>query len=252
MATTHANAAAIRAFRIIEIMAQADQPLSLTDIVDRIELPKQTVHRLLKQLEGASLVTRTAPGRRYECSSRVRNMAVSMLMTAGPAAARRAILQELVQTVHETCNLSMPTGDDIVYLDRVEVSWPQRFVLSAGSRVPFHCTASGKLYLSFLPKQQRERLIKQLPLRGSTAHTITNIDDLRDELIEVRKNRYSINKGEFIPGMVAIAVPVMLDARRMCAAIAIQAPSERITTEQLIKHLPVLRRAADKAASTFR
>lgn len=251
MATTHTNSAAIRAFRIIEIMAQTEQPLSLTDIVERIDLPKQTVHRLLKQLEGASLVTRTASGRRYECSSRVRRMAVSMLMTTGPAAARRAILQELVQVVQETCNLSMSTGDDIVYLDRVEVNWPQRFVLNAGSRVPFHCTASGKLFLSFLPKQQRERLIEQLPLRGSTTQTITDIDDLRAELIEIRKNRYSINEGEFIQGMVAIAVPVMLNTRRMCAAIAIQASSERISTQQLINHLPLLREAAEKTALTF-
>lgn len=251
MATTHSNSAAVRAFRIIEIMAQADQPLSLTDIVERIELPKQTVHRLLKQLEGASLVSRAAPGRHYECSSRVRRMAVKMLMNTGPAAARRAILQELVEAVQETCNLSMSTGDDVVYLDRVEVNWPQRLVLNAGSRVPFHCTSSGKLFLSFLPKQQRERLIKQLPLRGSTTQTITDIDELRDELVEIRRNRYSVNNGEFIQGMIAIAVPVMLDTRKMCAAIAIQASSERISVEQLIKHLPVLRAAAEKIAHTF-
>lgn len=251
MATTQTNSAAIRAFRIIEIIAQTEQPLSLTEIVEIIDLPKQTVHRLLKQLEGASLVTRTASGRRYECSSRVRRMAVSMLMTAGPAAARRAILEGLVQAVQETCNLSMSTGDDIVYLDRLEVNWPQRFVLSAGSRVPFHCTASGKLFLSFLPKQQRERLIKQLPLRGSTTQTITNLDDLRTELIEIRKNRYSLNEGEFISEMIAIAVPVMLDQRRMCAAVAIQAPAERTSKAQLIAHLPVLRAAAEKIAHTF-
>lgn len=251
MAIPHTNSAATRAFRIIEIMAHAERPLSLTEIVERIELPKQTVHRLLKQLESASLVTRTATGHRYECSSRIRRMAVSMLMTTGPAAARRAILQELVDSVKETCNLSMSTGDDIVYLDRVEMNWPQRFVLNAGSRVPFHCTASGKLFLSFLPKQQRENLIKRLPLRSSTTQSITDKDELRQELIEIRKNRYSVNEGEFISGMIAIAVPVMLNTRRMCAAIAIQASSERISMEQLIKHLPVLRAAADKTAKTF-
>lgn len=251
MASTHANAAAVRAFRIIEIIAEAERPLTLTEIVEQIDLPKQTVHRLLKQLEGAWLVTRTVTGRQYECSARVRQMAVNMLMTAGPAAARRAILQELVAAVQETCNLSISSGDDIVYLDRVQVNWPQRFVLSAGSRVPYHCTASGKLLLSFMPKQQRERLLKQLPLRGSTDQTITDLDRLREELTEVRKNRYSFNHGEFMPGMIAIAVPVMLNANRACAAIAIQAPSERTSTTQLLEFLPVLREAATKTAETF-
>ncbi|MFA5520896.1 MAG: IclR family transcriptional regulator [Castellaniella sp.] len=250
--SSHANAAAVRAFRILEIIAQADRPLSLTEITDRIELPKQTVHRLLKQLESAWLVTRTAPQRHYECSARVRKMAVNLLMTAGPAAARRAILQELVDTVQETCNLAMSSGDDIVYLDRVEVNWPSRFTLSAGSRVPYHCTASGKLLLGLMPRQQRERLLRQLPLRGSTELTITSLDDLRDELTGIRKLRYSLNKGEFMPGMVAIAVPVMRDRTRACAAIAIQAPAERISMEGLIAHLPVLREAAEQTAATFR
>lgn len=251
MASTHANAAAVRAFRILEIIAQADRPLTLTEITEQIELPKQTVHRLLKQLEGAWMVTRTVPGRRYECSSRVRKMAVNLLMTAGPAAARRAILQELSETVNETCNLSISSGDDIVYLDRVQVNWPQRFILNQGSRVPYHCTASGKLLLSFMPKQQRERLLKQLPLRSNTGQTITNLDQLRRELIEIRKSRVSFNHGEFMPGMVAIAVPIMRDATRACAAIAIQAPSERTPVSTLTDFLPQLRIAAEKMEKTF-
>lgn len=251
MASTHANAAAVRAFRIIEIIAKADRPLSLTEIVDQIELPKQTVHRLLKQLESAWLVTRTMPDRHYECSARVRQMAVDMLMTAGPAAARRAILQELADRVQETCNLSISSGDNIVYLDRIETNWPQRFVLSPGSRVPYHCTASGKLLLSLLPKQQREHLLKQLPLRSSTGQTITDLDQLRQELAEARKNRLSFNNEEFMPGMVAVAVPIMRDKTRAYAALAIQAPSERTPINKLLEFLPELRAAADKMANTF-
>jgi DNA-binding IclR family transcriptional regulator len=252
MSSTNANAAAIRAFRILEIISEAREPLSLTQIVEQIELPKQTVHRLLKQLESAWIITRDMPGRHYECSSRVRQMAVHMLMTTGPAAARRAILQQLVDTVNETCNLTISSGDDIVYLDRVEANWPLRTTLTAGSRVPYHCTSSGKLLLSFLPKQQRERLLKKLPLRSTTNQTITNLDVLREELAEIRKKRISFNNQEFMPGMIAIAVPVMLDKNRACAAVAIQSPVERTTLASLLEFLPDLQHAASEIAETFR
>ncbi len=94
--SNHSNAAAVRAFRILEILSMAEEPLPLAAIVQEIGLPKQTVHRLLKQLESTWLVSRTAGSRYYECSSRVRQFAVNVLMQAGPAAARHAILQQLV------------------------------------------------------------------------------------------------------------------------------------------------------------
>ena len=252
MSSTNANAAAIRAFRILEIISEAREPLSLMEIVERIDLPKQTVHRLIKQLECAWIVTRNMPDRRYECSSRVRNMAVHMLMGAGPAAARRAILQQLVETVQETCNLAISSRDDIVYLDRVQVNWPLRIQLNPGSRVPYHCTSSGKLLLSFLPRSQREHLLKKLPLRGTTRQTITDLDKLRQELVEVRRKRVSTNNEEYMTGIIAIADPVMLDRSRACAAVAIQAPAERTTIEKLMTHLEPLRDAANQIAETFR
>jgi DNA-binding IclR family transcriptional regulator len=226
MSSTQANAAAVRAFRIIEIISEAHEPLSLAQISERIDLPKQSVHRLLKQLESAWLVTRNGPGKQYECSSRVRKMAVSMLMVSGPAAARRAILQQLADAVDETCNLTMSSGEGIVYLDRVEANWPLPTTLHAGTRVPLHCTSSGKLLMSFMPRQQRER--------------------------RIRREKLSFNNQEYMPGIVAMAVPVMLDSRRACAAVAIQSSAERITTQGLQAYLPQLRQAAEKMAGTFR
>jgi IclR family transcriptional regulator, acetate operon repressor len=175
-----------------------------------------------------------------------------MLMTTGPAAARRAILQQLVDIVQESCNLTISSGDDIVYLDRVQVNWPLSMVLGAGSRVPYHCTSSGKLLLSFLPKQQRERLLKKLPLRGITSQTITSVDLLREELAEIRKKRVSFNHQEFVRGLVAIAVPVMINKERACAAVAIQSPIERTSIEDLLRFLPELRSAAAEIAETFK
>src|SRR3546814_17827033 len=113
MSSTQSNAAAIRAFRIIEIISEAREPMSLVQIVEKIDLPKQTVHRLLKQLEGAWIVTRNIPDRRYYCSSRVRKMSVNMLMPPSPAAARLAILQRMADTIKHTCNLYLPSGNAI-------------------------------------------------------------------------------------------------------------------------------------------
>ncbi|MGA9914404.1 MAG: helix-turn-helix domain-containing protein, partial [Paraburkholderia sp.] len=130
MATSNqSNAAAVRAFRVLETLAEASGPLSMTDLVHALELPKQTVHRILVQLMDAWLVTRSAGDRLYECSPRVRMLAVNVLMHAGPAAARHVLLEQLVAKIGETCNLTMLAGNDVVYVDRVETEWPLRMHL---------------------------------------------------------------------------------------------------------------------------
>lgn len=250
--SNQSNAAAVRAFRILEILAEAGRPLSMTDLVEIIDLPKQTVHRILAQLMNAWLVTRGAGDRLYECSPRVRTLAVNVLMHAGPAAARHALLEQLVEKIGETCNLTMLSGNDVIYVDRVETEWPLRVHLQPGSHVPLHCSASGKLLLSFLPKQQRERMIDAMPLRAYSARTITDRDALCEELRRTRKNMLAINDGEHLQGLIAIAVPVMLRRNRACAAIAVQAPVGRVTLNDLLAFVPDLRRAAEETAQTFK
>lgn len=225
--------------------------MTLMEISTRMELPKQSVHRLLKQLEGAWLVNRSGPGKHYVCSSRVRQMAINLLMTTGPAAERRAILQEMADQVNASCNLAITSGDSIVYLDRVEANWNSNAKLSPGTRVPFHCTASGKLLMSLLPKQQRERLLRSLSLRRWTELTISDAQALRADLEETRKRRLGLNRGEYIPGVVAIAVPVMLTAQKASAAVAIQASAEQFSVAQLMEWVPQLRATAERLAMTF-
>ncbi|CDY77037.1 Transcriptional regulator, IclR family [Caballeronia glathei] len=250
--SNQSNAAAVRAFRVLEVLGEADRPLSLNDIVNALGLPKQTVHRILAQLMDAWLVVRGAGDRLYECSPRVRTLAVNVMMRAGPAAARHAQLERLVEKVGETCNLAMLSGNDIVYVDRVETQWPLRMRLQPGSHVPLHCSASGKLLLSFLPRERRERLIDTLPLRAYSERTITDRDALRRELAATRRRLLATNDQEHLQGLIAIAVPVMLERNRACAAIAVQAPVGRATLDDLLAFEPDLRHAAEQTARTFR
>lgn len=251
MGTSQENAAALRAFRILEALAESSRPLALADLVDRIGLPKQTVHRILGQLRSSWLVTRSPGGRHYECSTRVNRFALNVMLNSGAAAVRQAILRELVDQIGETCNLTMISGTDIVYVDRVETQWSLRVHLQPGSRVPLHCTATGKLLLSLLPRVQRERLIQSLPLRAATPGTITDRAALRRELAATRKRRVGINREENLQGIVSVAVPVMLDRNRAAAAIAVQAPMARMSLETLMSFVPLMREAAQRIAGTL-
>jgi DNA-binding IclR family transcriptional regulator len=132
----------------------------------------------------------------------------------------------------------------VVYLDRVETHWPLRMHLSRGSRVPAHCTATGKLLLSLLPEPQMEELVRAAPLRRYSERTITNPDKLIAELARIRAEGIGIDNEEFAAGMVAVAVPVLDRNHRAVAALAVHAPVVRLSLKAARRHVPALRKAA--------
>src|SRR5690606_26126633 len=126
MQSNQANAAAVRAFRVLEVVAARVDGCTLAEIVAAIALPKQTVHRLVGQLQLAGLLMREPAGRRLQLGIRIERMAIDALMNGPARQERRAILQRLVDTIGETCNLTAPAGNDGVSLDPAETRSPTR------------------------------------------------------------------------------------------------------------------------------
>lgn len=245
------SAAALRAFAILETVAGAGRPVSMTDVMEAVGLPKPTVYRLLTLLEHAMLVQREPSSKRYSIGPRASRFALDALTNSATRGARHAILQSLVDDIGETCNFTILDGAEVVYLDRVETAWPLRMNLQTGSRVPLHCSASGKLLLAHLPKAARERLLERLPLERFTDSTITARTTLDRELERIRAAGCATDNEEYIAGLVCVAVPVRIARGRVAAAVAVHAPTSRLPLAEALKHLPELKRAADALSETL-
>lgn len=243
--------ATLRALAIVETVAKADGPLALTDIMAATGLPKPTVHRILALLEGAGMLVREPEGKRYAPGPRLSALALDVMTGAAWRAPRHAILQTLVDRIGETCNLTMLDGTEVVYLDRVEAAWPLRLHFQTGSRVPAHCSASGKLLLALMPPRARKRIVETLPLPAFTAKTITDRAAFEDALKRIRKNRVSTDDEEYLDGTVCVAVPVENDTRRVPAVLAVHAPVTRMSLTRALAHVPALRRAAAQLVDSF-
>ena len=241
----------LRAFAVLERIAEADDSLTLEELTRISGLPKPTVHRILRLLMRGQLVERQALDKRYVVGPRVSALALAVQMRSPHRRERRAILARLVEAIGETCNFTMLDGSEVVYLDRVETSAGVRLHMDAGSRVPLHCTASGKLLLSDLPPAQMRRLLGSGPLARYTERTITNISALERELAKIRASGFGTDVGEYLVGSVCLAVPVRDLHGRMCAAVAVHGPAPRMTLKKGHSFLPAMRRAADEIAATL-
>jgi DNA-binding IclR family transcriptional regulator len=147
-----------------------------------------------------------------------------------PDLARRRLIK-LVRDVHETANLAVLDGDEIVYL----LSEPGDRLLTlhatVGQRLPAHCTALGKCLLAHLPEDAARRTLGAEPYEARTPHTITSWRRLRSALAEVRRMGVSHSEEEYEIGLMSIAVPVRWTDGRGSAAINVSLPTARATRQ---------------------
>lgn len=242
------NTPAIRLFSLLEVIAEKDQYFSLQDLVQELRLPKPTLHRMLQQLHDAGMIQRDGDGRHYSTGVRLRRFAEKLLLNSTLQGARSNVLRALVSEVGESGNITSCAGNEVLYLDRVETPAPLRFYLHPGSRVPLHCSASGKLFLVQMTAAQRKRLLVPSSLEKYTEKTLTTREAVEAELQRVASEGYALDVEEFLPGLTCIAVLVPAAQGRSNLAVAIQAPSMRFYGERIMSCLPALRQAAQALA----
>ncbi len=233
-----------RVLDILETVAASPKPLSATEINEVLDLPKATAHRLCAELEARGYLLKRINGKSYLPGNRLYDVAVGVLANARFSASRHAILTALSEKVGETCNIAYPDGLYMAYSDRVETKAPLRLQFALGMRVPLYCTASGKLYLSTLPRDRRKTVIGKLKLEKHAKNTITDPDTLLAEIDKIEKAQVSIDNEELYDDIIAIAVPINDKRGRFYSSLAIQAPVSRIAIESNEQYVPLLREAA--------
>lgn len=233
-----------RIIAALEYVAKAPAAVTARGMSEALGIPRATAYRIFSRLEQERILVPEPGGRDYYAGKRLSELAVAALTNSTHHGARHRVLQRLVDELGETCNLTTLCGSEVVYIDRVETDWPLRMHLNPGSRVPVHCTATGKLLLSLLPERRRTEIVMAASLRSYTERTITDADRLLVELERIRNDMVGVDDEEFVAGMIAVAVPVVNDRGEPCAALAVHAPKVRMSLEAARQHLPVLREAS--------
>ncbi|MBF5005282.1 IclR family transcriptional regulator [Diaphorobacter caeni] len=234
-----------RALSVLDFVAQSGRA-GLMDVAGALGLPKATASRMCSNLEAQNWLTRDLNDRTFQPGPRLLKMALATLKTDPRRELRHSILSELVNEIDETCNLTVLDGLKVRYLDRVETHWPLRTQFEAGSYVPLHATASGKMYIAMMSPQKRATVLDHANFTKFTAHTLTQRDELEAACEKIRADGYSFEVDEFMLGLVGMAVPILDDKGECRATMALHAPTARMKFEGALAVVPALKRAAER------
>lgn len=217
-----------RAGEILRALAGERDGLSLSEVAERVDLPRSTVHRIVTALEREGLTAAASPNGRYRLGPELVRMASGQ---HGELRLEiRPLLDQLSAKVNETVDLSLLIRDQVSFIDQVPAPHRLRAVSAIGATFPAHCTANGKALLATLTD---EALRKLLParLKAFTDTTITDRAALLDELTVVRRAGYAEDREEHTVGISAVGVAIR-DHVGPVAAISIPVPTQRFIGQE--------------------
>jgi IclR family transcriptional regulator, acetate operon repressor len=197
----------MKAIKIMQLFNESETRLSVTEISQKVDIPKSTAHNILKTLLSEGFIEKV-DGDIYALSTAplvlTQNIRVNVEIR-DPAA---PLLRQLADLTRESVLLTVRDRDSVLYIYAIES--PQRLLArtAVGDRGPFHCTSVGKAILAFLPEKEIDAILKRVDLRRYTQNTNCDVNTIREELKTVRSLGYSTDSGEHEDGTFCIGAPI--------------------------------------------
>ena len=230
----------------------ADAPAqTLSEVAERAGLTRAGARRILLTLLHLGYVD--ADGRQFRLTPKVLDLGYAYLSSLPLWTQAQPLLEELSQTLRQSCSAAVLEGDDIVYVVRLSAHRTMSINLGIGSRLPAYCTSMGRVLLAGLdPEQLRARLGKAALLK-LTPHTVVDQVQLLEVIATVRQQGWSLVKEELELGLISIAAPVLDRSGNVVAALNISGQTGTTTAARLIdESLPKLLATAQRVSALMR
>lgn len=221
-----------KCLQILSYMADINNEVSITELVDALKINKSTMHHYLTTLVLEKYVLQNPDNKKYRIGPEAFRVGESYLRKDFPYQEIDNILRLLHNEVDENVCFYIYSGNKVTcVLNKGKIS-PYNIHSSIGTSIPMHASAAGKVFLAFMEKEKRESILNQTGLPGYTKYTITDYDVLLEELKEIRLRNYAENDREH-DETVAVSVPVFGFGEKIIAAAAVTGPYTRMTDKKV-------------------
>lgn len=238
-----------RAFLVLEFLAKRGG-ISITDLTQHMDMPKTSAHRLLSNLESFGYI-RKSPGRDFTIAPRLLELSAVISRSALGGAAVHAVLVDLTRATGESTSFGIPIDNEMEYIDSAAADTRLTLQFQAGHRAPLHCTSSGRVVLSQMPKRDLNQYLASGPWTGYTPGTVTDPILLASIIDRVRKQGFAITDSEFTIGVIGAAVPVFTPGNHLIGCLSLSAPQARQSEADLRAMIPLMQQASERITACF-
>jgi DNA-binding IclR family transcriptional regulator len=218
-----------RAITVMELLSRRGWS-GVTEVANELEIHKSTAYRLLTTLRDRGLVEQHAATEKYRLGFGLVALASSVTADLDVARCSRSVCDRLAEQTRETVTVAVLEGDDGIILHQSNSGSSALSVSWEGQHTPLHATAAGKIFLHYMPEDQRRRLLKR-PLQRYTESTIARPAALREDLGAGADRGYWYTVEELEAGLNAVAAPIRCATGAVVAAVSVSGPAFRLPEE---------------------
>ena len=222
-----------RGFKLLEKMAEAEHPLTLSQVAESMEMTLPTAYRFLYTLQAIELIEKEPDRKAYRITPKVLKLGFGVFKSSELWSTAHPHLLRASQAYGETFNLAILENDQILYIDRVKTQSILTINLEIGSKLPAFCTSMGRVLLAWLPREEARRRLRLNPREKHTDGTVTDLAKLEDILVHVRRSGYAVNSGELAAELSSVAAPVFNRQGKAVAALNMAVNAARHDTDYL-------------------
>lgn len=208
-----------KAFAVLEALSESSKPLTLSELSCSVDVPKSTLHRLMRILTDFGLAQRME-SKSYQLGDYVFRLAAMRELSTvqGFSNAITPYLLELFQNTGKVVSVGMLSGMRVHHAGTLYGQEHTRLATLLRRPVPAHCSAVGKLLLA---NGVRQVNFGATPLQAYTQWTVTNVDRMKREFELIRRTGLSYTRSEYIPQLAEVAAPVYLGNSDPLAAVVV-------------------------------
>ena len=227
------NLSVIKAIRIINLLAENNDKMSLAEISSKLSLLPSTAHHLITSLKMEHYVEQNLRTKKYGLGLRLFEIGLSNNYYQLLVDRVTPVLELISGETGESSNLAVMIEGQITYIAQKQSTQMMKTFVRLGQRSPVHCTGVGKVLISDLAEEEIRLIISQHGLKRYTNNTITTVDEFLNEVKNVKRDQYALDREEREDGVFCIAVPVYNSAGKIVAAISVSGPEVRMKTKDI-------------------
>lgn len=197
----------IRGLTALERLATHPQGLLAAELARLLDVPKNSMGRILSAMMDMGFVMKGAADNRYRVTRKLLHLGSASL-------GERHLVSESIEEMYavrdrldETVLLNIPMGDHGITLEQVAPRKPIHIRVEPGARFEFYNTAPGKLFLAVMPEAGALAYLKRVKLIRSTPQTLTR-EALAGQLPDIRQQGYAVDRGEALEGSNCVSAPI--------------------------------------------